>query len=277
MPARQFGGSVVRWFGCSPRAARDPRTPEPSSHRTTDPVQDGQPDLVRFTATERAFHWGFALWYLSLLASGLPLWLPGLRGWVYGWNRQVGVRLHLLSAVLWVAVPLAVILAGDRRALRGAARDLGLLVREDWAWLRRFPGWLFGRGGEPPEVDRFNAGQKVYAWFTAGTSAVLLLTGLALCPLGDGGALLASGIAGTEGVRAWRYAHTIFALLVVMPVAAHLFFALVHPRTRPSLAGMLGGRVPADWAAAEHPGWFTRVAQPRPNRPGPMHPPGNVP
>jgi formate dehydrogenase subunit gamma len=231
---------------------------------------------LRFTATERAFHWGFAVWYLSLLASGLPLWLPGLRGWIYGWNRQVGVRLHLVSAVLWVVVPVAVILAGDRRALAGAARDLSFLVREDWAWLRRFPYWLFGRRGEPAEVDRFNAGQKVYAWFTVWTSAVLLLTGLALWPLGDAGATLVSQVAGLEGVRAWRYAHTILALVVVIPVLAHVFFALVHPRTRPSLAGMLGGRVPADWAAAEHPGWLTKVEQPQPNRPGPMPPPHNV-
>ena len=232
---------------------------------------------MRFTATERAFHWGFALWYLSLLASGLPLWLPGLRGWIYGWNRQVGVRLHLVSAVLWVVVPLAVILAGDRLALGGAARDLGSLVREDWAWLRRFPRWLFGRGGEPPEVDRFNAGQKIYAWFTAGTSAVLLVTGLALCPLGGGGAALASGVVGSEGVRAWRYAHTIFGLIVVIPVVAHVFFALVHPRTRPSLAAMLGGRVPADWAAAEHPRWFTRMAKQLPTRRDPMIPPSPMP
>lgn len=50
------------------------------------------PSIPRFTATERAFHWGFVAWYLALLASGLPLMLPGLRPWVHGWTRPGDVR-----------------------------------------------------------------------------------------------------------------------------------------------------------------------------------------
>ncbi len=235
------------------------------------------PGILRFTGTERAFHWGFALWYLSLLASGVPLLVPGVRPWIYGWNRAVGVRLHLLSAVLWVLVPLAILALGDRKALRGTARELSRFARGDVAWLLRFPRWLLGRAGEPAAVDRFNAGQKLYAWFTACTSALLLLTGVALWPLDDRGAALGDFVAGPESVRAWRYAHTVLTLLIVLPLALHIFFALVHPRTRPSLAGMIGGHVPADWAAAEHPRWLSRVGRAPAHRPDAPVPPPNPP
>ena len=223
--------------------------------------------LLRFTATERAFHWAFALAYLSLLVTGLPLWLSGLRPWIPWWNRTIGVRLHLSGAVLWLAVPLLVFGLGDRGALRGAGKHLARFAPGDWAWLRRFPRWFFGRAREPGDVDRFNAGQKFYASFTAATSALLLLTGLALWPAGEGSAVLGDFVLGPGSVRAWRDAHKVLMLLILCPLGAHLFFALLHPRTRPSLSGMLRGRVPAGWAAAEHPRWFRRVAPPSEPRP----------
>lgn len=232
-----------------------------------------RPSVLRFTPTERALHWGFALWYLSLLVSGLPLMLPGLRPWIYGWTRLVGVRLHLASAVLWVVVPVLVAALGDRRALQGAARDLAGFRRGDWAWLWRFPSWLISRSGERADVDRFNAGQKLFALFTAATSALLLLTGLALWPLDDSGAVLGDLAAGPRSDRGWRYAHALLTLAIVIPVAWHVLLAVAHPRTRPSLAGMLVGRVDAQWAAAEHPRWLARVSPGPENAPDRSAPP----
>ncbi len=232
-----------------------------------------RPRVLRFTPTERAFHWGFAVCYLALLTSGLPLMLPGLRPWIHGWTRAVGVRLHLVSAVLWVVVPALVVGLGDRRALRGAARGLAGFARQDWAWLRRFPVWLCSRSGERPDVDRFNAGQKLFALFVACTSALLLLTGLALWPLDDRSAVLGDFVAGPGGVRTWRYAHELLALVIVIPVAWHLLLAWVHPRTRPSLSGMLVGRVDAEWAAAEHPRWLASVSPGPENAPDRSAPP----
>lgn len=235
----------------------------------------GKERLLRFTLTERAFHWGFAVWYLALLATGLPLMLPGLRPWIYGWTRVVGVRLHLVSAVSWVVVPALVLALGDRRALRGAARDLTGFCPGDWAWLRRFPRWLLGRSPEWPDVDRFNAGQKLFALFTVGTSVLLLFTGLALWPLGDSGAVLGDFVADSGSVRGWRYGHAFLTLVVALPVAWHIVLALVHPRTRPSIVGMLIGWVDAAWAAVEHPRWFARVAPKREPPTGPSSRPSD--
>jgi cytochrome b subunit of formate dehydrogenase len=136
--------------------------------------------VLRFTATERALHWGFALGYLLLLGSGLPLMMPVLRGWIRGYSPVIGLRLHLAAAVLWVVATLAVVLLGDRRRLRDTWRELSRLGPDDGAWLWRFPCWLVARSGDRARIDatvgRFNGGQKVNALFTALTSGLLLVT-----------------------------------------------------------------------------------------------------
>lgn len=214
--------------------------------------------MLRFTTTERALHWGFALTYLLLLASGLPLMMPILRGWIRGYTTVVGVRLHLAGAVLWIVVPLMIVAIGDRRRLRETWRDLVSLRAEDRAWLRRFPRWLLSRSDRvriDMTVGRFNGGQKLNATFTATSSALLLLTGLALWPLDAAGTVPCALLTGSESVRYWRAAHRWLTVIALGPLLGHVFLALLHPSTRHSLAGMLTGDVDRAWAATHHPRW----------------------
>ncbi|HXG01927.1 MAG TPA: hypothetical protein VNO23_00740, partial [Candidatus Binatia bacterium] len=121
-------------------------------------------------------------------------------------------------------------------------------------WLARFPRWLTAEPAARARLDarvgRFNAGQKVNALFTAASAAVLLVTGLALVPVA-----LGAPVPGPTAAAALRAAHRWVTLAALLPLAGHLFFALAFPPTRPSLAGMLDGRVDADWAAHHHPRW----------------------
>jgi len=213
--------------------------------------------VPRFTASERLWHWAFALGYLALLASGLPLTFEGLRGLIRDYTPVIGVRLHLAFAALWLAAPLAVVLLGDRRALARAWRDLVTFAPGDGAWLRSLPRWLAGGARERARIDRavgrFNAGQKLNAIFTAATAGLLLLTGLALVPL-HGSPLVAW--CGTPAlVHAVAAAHRWLSLVVVVPIAAHVFMAAAFPATRPSLSGMLTGDVDREYAARHHPRW----------------------
>jgi formate dehydrogenase subunit gamma len=213
--------------------------------------------VVRFTGTERALHWGFAFLYLALVASGLPLMFPELRGWIRGYTSVIGFRLHLVCGVTWVLVTLAVILLGDRRALHRTWRQLVTFGSADAAWLRRFPRWLFARAAERARLDgavgRFNGGQKVNALFTIVTSVLLLVSGAALIPVN--GATLAGALTGTPSVGWWRHAHGWLTVLALVPITGHVFLALLFPPTRGSLPGMLSGHVDGDWAAAHHPRW----------------------
>lgn len=215
--------------------------------------------MLRFTATERALHWGFALGYLLLLGSGLPLMMPVLRGWIRGYSPVIGLRLHLAAAVLWVVATLAVVLLGDRRRLRDTWRELSRLGPDDGAWLWRFPCWLVARSGDRARIDatvgRFNGGQKVNALFTALTSGLLLVTGVALWPIDASGTTLGALLTGPSSLRHWLTVHRWLTWLILGPLAGHVFLAIGHPSTRPSLTGILEGRVDPTWAATHHPRW----------------------
>jgi formate dehydrogenase subunit gamma len=212
---------------------------------------------MRFSVTERVLHWVFALTYLALLASGLPLMFEGLRAWIRDYSLVIGLRLHLACAALWIVATLAAVAAGDRRRLGATLGELTRFARADADWLRRFPRWLVSDGAARARIDagvgRFNAGQRVNLLFTLTTSGLLLVSGLALTPVGDG--VVAAHVTGAGSVGAWREAHRWLTLLVLLPVAGHVYLAAVHPPTRPALGGMLDGHVDARWAAEHHPRW----------------------
>ncbi len=58
---------------------------------------------------------------------------------------------------------------------------------------------------------------------------------------------------GADGL--WCAAHRWLTVLVLFPIAGHIFLAAVHPSTRHALTGMLDGRVAREWAATHHPRW----------------------
>ncbi|HEU4368835.1 MAG TPA: cytochrome b/b6 domain-containing protein [Methylomirabilota bacterium] len=213
--------------------------------------------VVRFSVTERALHWAFALTYLSVLGSGLPLMFEGLRNWIRGYSPVIGLRLHVACGVLWIAATLGVVVAGDRRRLRATLRELTRFARVDALWLRRFPRWLVAGAAERARIDagvgRFNAGQKVNLVFTLVTSGLLVVSGFTLTPLGD--TVMATHVTGAASVAVWRAAHRWLTLLVLLPIAGHVYLAVIHPPTRAALDGMLDGRVDERWSAEHHPRW----------------------
>ena len=78
----------------------------------------------RFSATERAFHWVNAAFFLGLLVTGLVLYLPSLE--VAVGRRPLVKDLHFWTGVGWPLALAAVALAGDRRRLLGPhARSTG--------------------------------------------------------------------------------------------------------------------------------------------------------
>jgi formate dehydrogenase subunit gamma len=212
---------------------------------------------LRFGLTERVLHWAFALTYLALLGSGLPLMFPALRDWIRDYSPAVGLRLHVACGVMWILATLAVVVAGNRARLGATLRELTHLARADRDWLRRFPRWLVAGPAERARIDaavgRFNAGQKLNLIFTLTTSGLLLVSGFALTPVGDG--LMATHLTGAASVGLWQQAHRGLTWLVLLPLAGHVYLAALHPPTRPALGGMLDGHVDGRWAAEHHPRW----------------------
>ncbi|HLJ01959.1 MAG TPA: cytochrome b/b6 domain-containing protein [Solirubrobacteraceae bacterium] len=190
--------------------------------------------MRRFTGSERAVHWLTTIAFFSLLLSGL---IVGRRGTfhdvMYAW--------HLASAGVLIAGVGLIAAVGNRRALRGTARELGRLDAADRAWLAAVPARLL-RGAPEPPSGRFNAGQKVNFVLICVLLAALLITGVDTIVAGTQGNLVFGG-------------HKVVTIAICVLVAGHLYMALVNRSTRHALHGMLTGEVDREWAREQHPRW----------------------
>jgi formate dehydrogenase subunit gamma len=190
--------------------------------------------VVRFSRTERAFHWANALGFFILLVSGLMLYLPSLEMLVG--RRPLIKDIHFWSGIGWVALLGIVAVLGDTDRLLRTAGELEEFDADDRAW-------LWHRRSRP---GRFNAGQKINAALTAAFFVLFVVSGL----------LLWLGERDTQ----YRFASTVvlhdglmYASLILL--TGHLYLALIHPATRHSLRGMTEGTVHEDWARWHFPRW----------------------
>lgn len=234
-------------------------TGDSASPDTTTP---GVREVGRFGATERAFHWAFAIPFIGLLLSGLPLSFPVLRLWITGYSPEIGIRLHLVCGVAWLIGPALVVCFGDRKALRTLASDLFAITRDELAWVHQLPRWLAGLACEMRGVGKFNAGQKLNGVFVAITSALFAITGVVLWIVWQSPGLSSTSSAVGGAIVGWsRLLHYLLTILVLAPLLGHIALATVHPRTKESLRGMLFGTVDAEWAREHHPVWYSEICR----------------
>lgn len=201
--------------------------------------------VVRFDRTERWLHWTNALLFLTLLVSGMALYIGPI--------GTLGLPRHLVKDVhvaVGLALPAPLVLAYAGRWRAGLRRDVRRLAR----WSTDDRRWLLsgGRRGRST-MGKFNAGQKLNAAFTAGAILVMLGTGEIMTfpdPWGD------RWRTGATFVHDWLF------LLIAVVAAGHLWEAL---RDRDALGGMLTGRVDRGWAARHHAAWAD--AEPAEDRP----------
>jgi len=189
--------------------------------------------VLRFTASERAFHWLVSVAFLVLLLSGL---LMGRHGTLH----NVLYTLHLASGGVLVGGLALIVLWGNRRALSQSRRDLSTLDALDRQWLARVPAAVFKRSPETT-AGRFNAGQKLNFMLVTVLFAALFVTGIGLI------------VTGSHPVDpVFKAAHVVAAYTALVLVAGHLYMALINPSTRPALRGMISGKVDAAWARKYH-------------------------
>jgi formate dehydrogenase subunit gamma len=193
-------------------------------------------DVWRFSPAERWTHRATALLMGVCVLTAAFLYIPMFA-------QLVGRRALVVTVHQWsgVALPVPVLVGLGSRALRA---DLGLLNRfgpYDRRWLRA----ALHRDTRPSSrpAHKFNAGQKLYAAWSAGATLVMLGTGLLmwftdLTPL------------------MWRtsatFVHDWLALTLGIVLAGHIGMAMGDPEAR---RGMRTGSVARDWAKREHSLW----------------------
>jgi formate dehydrogenase subunit gamma len=180
-------------------------------------------------------HWVHATAFLILLGSGLCLYLPSLAQAVG--RRPLLKDIHVWTAVGWATALIAIVLAGDRRALRRTAREIDRFDADDRAWLHLTRGVPQGR---------LNAGQKLNAIVTAAFALLFAITGFFLW----------------YGERNTRFrlpsallVHDWLMYVSFFLFVGHLYLAVIYPKTRHALSGITRGWVRADWALEHHRSW----------------------
>lgn len=200
----------------------------------------GAPLIQRFTPVERLLHWLLASTFLTMMATGLILYLPEFSR--LAGNRVLWKTLHLGAAIVFWG-GLAALLPGNTARLRQTASQIDRFDTDDRRWL----AWAATRRGAEPPQGRFNAGQKLNTAIVAGLMVVFTVSGTLI--------FLQETDRSFRGASSALLAHDWATWLAVPLVAGHLYLALVNPSTRHSLRGMVRGDVRRDWARRHHPKW----------------------
>jgi formate dehydrogenase subunit gamma len=190
----------------------------------------------RYNLFERIVHWTVAITFIALMLSGLALGYPRL----YWLSGLFGGGQTMRAAHPWIGIVFTV---GIVAMLVMWAKPMRTDA-EDRRWMKEIRQYV-STGHSDVDTGRWNAGQKIYFWYSVVLAMILLVTGIPLWfPSSWGGGLLQ-----------WsRFIHHVMFLLAVAAFIIHvLLSALLFPGT---MDGMTSGRVSTAWAAHHHPRWF---------------------
>ena len=199
-----------------------------------------RPEYVRrFSSTEQALHWLLAVSFLTMLATGLILYLPSLAQ--VAADRRLWKSIHLGAALaFWLGTLL--IVSSSTGGLRRTVGQIDRFDDDDRRWLK----WQVRQMGPKPPQGRFNAGQKLNTAVIAGLMVVFTVSGT-LMYLQE----VDATFRGTSAILV----HDIAMYIAIPLVIGHLYMALLNPPTRHSLRGMVLGTVRRDWAREHHAKW----------------------
>jgi formate dehydrogenase subunit gamma len=199
-----------------------------------------RPEYVRrFSGAEQALHWLLAVSFLTMLVTGLILYLPSLAE--VAANRRLWKSIHLGAALaFWLGTLL--IVSSSTGGLRRTVGQIDTFDDDDRRWLK----WQVRQMGPKPPQGRFNAGQKLNTAVIAGLMVVFTISGT-LMYLQE----VDATFRGTSAILV----HDIAMYIAIPLVIGHLYMAMLNPSTRHSLRGMVLGTVRRDWAREHHAKW----------------------
>ncbi len=200
--------------------------------------------IDRYSPSERLNHWITAITFLMLAFSGLALFHPSMFWFtqVFGGPTWTRILHPYIGVVMFVSFSL----------LAFKFWRHNFLTRNDIVWLRRIGDVVRNREEGLPEVDRYNAGQKLLFWTMIGTISLLLLTGIVIWrpwfahyfPI--------------DIVRLALLLHAVCAFVIICGIIVHIYAAIWIKGT---LGAMVRGTVTRAWARKHHPGWYKQVTE----------------
>ena len=203
-------------------------------------VREGE--LLRHSLHTRVVHWGVALFFVAALFSGFALYTPflyKLLAPLFGG----GPSARLLHP--WFGLSFVILLLFQLRGWRAQMR----WGDADRRWIGRVREYVTKTdGAEPPDVPKFNAGQKIWFWVMIGSGLVFLVTGVLMWY---------PEIFGRTPMWISYFFHDLTGLIMLGGFVVHIYEGTAAmPGTFPS---MTRGTVTEDWARTHHPAWFREV------------------
>jgi formate dehydrogenase gamma subunit len=197
-------------------------------------------EIQRFNLFERSVHLVRLVTFVFLTVTGLimafnlNLWQSLLFG-----SSQRLYDVHIWAGVIFIGTTIAGALVWFRDAV---------FESYDREWVRKLGGYL-GHRGEIP-AGRFNAGQKMFYWYSAILGGLMSVTGLCLV-FKEFFALSTLCVLSTI--------HNLFGFFLIAGVLAHAYLGTIaNPGTWRVL---VDGSVSREWAEHHHPNWYRALLE----------------
>lgn len=205
--------------------------------------------ILRFSLASRLGHGIHALCFFILLLTGSALVFRGFGALLGPGGLRIFSHIHHLFAVIFTFVPVMILVFFSWENTKRWLYDITHWGRNDVQFVKTFPKTFFGLKADTPKQGRFNGGEKINSLLQIVGCAVLIITGWIM--------LIGSS---SPAVLAWaRIIHSFAALGCGAVILAHAFLALLHPGSKESIKGMLGGYVSREWAYDHHALWVEEV------------------
>jgi formate dehydrogenase iron-sulfur subunit len=258
-------GSFGHFLGYGPKTTPEVLADEQRSAPVTPMGPKAREDtvvgdrIIRHALASRLIHWSVALFFFVTLLSGLPIWTP-----IFGWMARLfgGLAvcrwLHPWAGIGFVA-GMAAMVAYWIHDMRMEAGDWGWLGPKLIAYFRR-------RGGDDPDVGKYNGGQKIFFYLVALLAVGLLATGIVLWYPMSFAAVLRQ--------VSWPL-HDAAFLVFAVSIVAHIYLGTAAlPGT---FRSMTRGTVSRAYARLHHPRWYRETTgAPTKERPASEEPPRTI-
>jgi formate dehydrogenase gamma subunit len=192
-------------------------------------------EIQRFTWTERAVHLLRLIAFVILAVTGLIMAF-NLHLWqeLLFTSPKAMLDWHIWSGVIFIVTTFSGIALWFRDALFAAY---------DRDWVRRIGGYL-GYKGEVP-AGRFNAGQKMFYWYTTAFGIIMIITGVIL---------IFKSVFSLSITCVTSTIHNLLGFVMIAGVVAHAYLGTIaNPGTWRVL---VDGSVTREWARHHHPNWY---------------------
>ncbi|MBO8125645.1 MAG: cytochrome b/b6 domain-containing protein [Firmicutes bacterium] len=213
-------------------------------------VKDGK--VRRFTKAGIAAHWVHTVTFLTLLLTGLSIYVPATTwiGNLFGGIQNARI-IHRVVAIPYALFALVLLLVGSRQQMKEWLKVAFTWKKEDFIFSAKYIVTEFmGRHGDLPEADFINSGEKVNSILTVGTLFTLTISGFVMW------------FPETFPKWAVRLAypiHDLSWLFMTSMLLVHMYLSLIHPKMRTALKGMTTGWVDEEFAKSHYPKWYRRV------------------